>query len=91
MSGLRIAAPDLSGQLEDDANPVYDEGRESDSQVGFGWQGGWVNALLETQAGGQSLGERTKLIWDSARNPHWAVEVRLEVYGHSELVSEYKK
>ncbi|KAJ7673438.1 hypothetical protein B0H17DRAFT_1183229 [Mycena rosella] len=70
-------SPDLPGQLRDDAEPGYTEGREQDSQKGLGWQGAWAVRLLELQARKQSLGERTEIIWNSQHDPTWGVQVRL--------------
>ncbi|KAJ6602230.1 hypothetical protein B0H10DRAFT_1958170 [Mycena sp. CBHHK59/15] len=75
-NSVSIEEPDLPGQ--DEEGPGYDEGHEPDSQQGLGWQGDWVNALLERQEHYQNLGERTKTIWNNTSEPMWGIEVRLE-------------
>ncbi|KAJ6550664.1 hypothetical protein DFH09DRAFT_1168649 [Mycena vulgaris] len=71
-------SPDLPGQLADDVEPNFTEGREQDSSKGLGWQGAWVVALLEKQARAEPLGERTEIIWNSTQNPAWGMRVRLQ-------------
>lgn len=69
---------DLPGQ--DNSGPYSDMNEDGGWKMS-GWQGTWVDALLEKQARGEDLGHRTKIVWHKnlKHGQKWAVKVKLHV------------
>jgi hypothetical protein len=71
---------DLPGQ-NDHTEPIVVGGEK---QVGLGWHGPWVTALLEKQDCSRALGGRTEIVWNYhtiSEKPiaTWGVKFRLKV------------
>ncbi|KAJ7243775.1 hypothetical protein C8J57DRAFT_61365 [Mycena rebaudengoi] len=87
MEGHRMTDLDLPGQ--DNSGPYSDMNEDGGWKMS-GWQGTWVDALLEKQARGEDLGHRTKIVWHKnlKHGQKWAVKVKLHAIEVFEIIGE---